>query len=194
MIAAIWPGDTACRRAQVADWRKLPLPSGAARQVIGDGALNAVPDRTTLRAILGEVRRILAPGGRAAIRCFLRPGPSETLDAVLQAARDGRIASLNVLRWRIASALAVAPGHEVAVADILSATAPLGDLAEFARKQDMDPDQAEHFLAYRASPARYVFPDRVALEADAASAGLRCTWVPTAGYPGAEDCPIALLS
>lgn len=194
MIAAVWPGDTSRRRAQVADWRTLPLPSGAARHVIGDGALNAVHDRATLRAILGEVRRILAPGGRAAIRCFLRPDPSETLDAVLQAARAGRIASLNVLRWRIASALAVAPAHEVAVADILAATAPLGDLAEFARGRAMDPDQAEHFLVYQSSPARYVFPDRAALEADAATAGLSCNWVPTAGYPGAEDCPIALLS
>lgn len=194
MIAAIWPGDTPRRRAQVADWRQLPLPSGAVRQVIGDGALNAVPDRATLRAILAEVRRLLAPGGRAAIRVFLRADPAETLPQVLDAARSGRIPSLNVLRWRIASALAEGPGHEVAVADILSATEPLGNLADFARGQGMDPEQAEHVLAYRDSPARYVFPDRSAFAADAATAGLACGWVPTAGYPGAEDCPIALLS
>ncbi len=193
MIAAIWPGDTARRRARVANWCSLPVPDGAAQQVIGDGSLNSVPDRATLRAVLAEVRRILAPGGRAAIRVFLRPDPVETVDQVLNAARHGRIADLNVLRWRIASALAVSPEHEVAVADILSAVAPLGDLAEFALSQAMDPALAEHFLAYRASPARYVFPDRAALTADAATAGLACVWVPTSGYPGAEDCPIAML-
>lgn len=194
MITAVWPGDTERRQAHVADWRNLPLPDAAARQAVGDGALNALPDRATLRAVLGELRRVLAPGGRAAIRVFLRRDPVETLTQVLQAAGEGRIASLNVLRWRIASALAEAPGYEVAVRDILSATAPLGDLAEFARSRGMDPSQAEHFLAYQDSPARYVFPDRVALAADAAKAGFACTWIPTTGYPGAEDCPIALLS
>ncbi|OYW58410.1 MAG: hypothetical protein B7Z10_05965 [Rhodobacterales bacterium 32-66-7] len=193
MIAAVWPGDTALRRARVADWRALPVQSGTARQVIGDGALNSVPDRAAVRAVLAEVRRVLAPGGRAAIRVFTRPDPAETAAEVLAAAEAGRIASLNALRWRIAAALALGPAHEVAVADIVSVVAPLGDLADFARARGMQPDEAEHFLAYRGSPARYVFPDRAVLEADAEAVGLGCAWVPTEGYPGADLCPFAVL-
>ncbi len=193
MIAALWPGDTGRQRAAVADWRELPLPDGAARQVIGDGSLNAVPDRAVLCAVLSETRRILAPDGRAVVRVFVRPEGGETLDQVLAAAREGRIGSLNVLRWRLAAALAVAPGYRAAVRDILAAAERLGDLEAFARETGMDPAEAEHLRAYRDQTATYVFPDRDALAADALAAGLACDWVETAGYPGARDCPFAVL-
>jgi SAM-dependent methyltransferase len=193
MIAAVWPGDDARRQAQVGDWTALPLGDGVARQVVGDGALNSVPDRDVLRAVLREVRRVLHPEGIAAIRVFTRPRRAETLAEVLEAATAGRIETLNVLRWRLASALARGPDHVVRVADILHAAGALGDLAEFARQRGMNPEEAEHFLAYRDSPAAYVFPDRTAVVQDAAAAGLSCAWVKTTGYPGAGDCPIAVL-
>jgi hypothetical protein len=193
MIAAIWPGDDARRQAQVASWTALPLGDGMARQVVGDGALNSVPDRGTVRAVLREVRRVLHRDGQAAIRVFVRPEPAETVDEVLRAAGQGRIATLNVLRWRLASALARGPDHVVRVADILLAAEGLGDLAGFASARGMNPEEAEHFRAYRGSPVAYVFPDRNALAEDAAAAGLSCDWVETTGYPGARDCPIALL-
>lgn len=193
MIARLWIGDSARRQAQIANWTALPVADGAADQVLGDGSLNSVPDRKVLRAVLGEIRRVLAPGGKAAIRVFTRPDPQESPAQVLDAARLGRVESLNALRWRLASALASAPGHEVGVADILAAAEPLGDLAAFAQDRGMDPEQAAHFDGYRGSSARYVFPDRQALAADADHAGLTCTWVETAGYPGARDCPFAVL-
>ncbi|HOZ34050.1 MAG TPA: methyltransferase domain-containing protein [Tabrizicola sp.] len=193
MIAAVWPGDDARRQARVADWTALPLADGGVRQVIGDGALNAVPDRDVLRAVLREVRRVLLPTGRAALRVFTRPDPPETLDEVLRAATEGRIASLNVLRWRLASALAVGPGHGVRVADIRQAALALGDLAGFARARGLSPDEGAHFDTYAGSAATYVFPDRDSLARDALDAGLTCAWTETAGYPGATDCPIAVL-
>ena len=193
MIGAIWPGDDDGRQACVADWQALPVADQVANQVLGDGSLNSLPDRYALRAVLAEVRRVLAPGGTAAFRMFLRPDPEETVDEVLLAARAGRVETLNVLRWRLASALARGPDHVVRVADIVTAAEPLGDLAAFAGAMGMQPDQVEHLLAYRGSTAAYVFPDRRALEADAKRAGLTCAWVATEGYPGAVDCPIAVL-
>lgn len=193
MIAAIWPGDSDRRKAALADWTALPVADGVADQVLGDGSLNAVPDRAVLRAVLSEVRRVLKPEGRAAIRVFARPDRPETAAEVLAASRAGRVESLNVLRWRLASALATGPEHRVAVADILAAVEPLGDLAEFCRTRGMDAGQAQHLSAYRGSSAAYVFPDRAALAADAAAAGLSCYWAETTGYPGARDCPIAVL-
>jgi SAM-dependent methyltransferase len=193
MIAALWPGDDARRQAHVADWRWLPVGDGVADQVLGDGSLNSLPDRGAVRAVLAEVRRVLAPAGIAAFRMFMRPEPEQTVPQVLDAARAGQIETLNVLRWRLAAALARGPGHVVRVADILTAAQPLGDLAAFAEARGMLPAQAEHLLAYRDSAACYVFPDRQALAADAAQAGLTCAWEPTAGYPGARDCPIVVL-
>ena len=184
MISAIWPGNDARRQA---------VATASAQQVLGDGALNSVPNRTVLRAVLTEVRRILAPDSRAVFRVFARPSQPETVDDVLQTARDGGIESLNTLRWRLASALAIAPDHQVSVAEILAAAEPLGDLADFAAARDMQPDQARHFLAYRGSATSYVFPDRQALVEDAQSSGLACEWAETQGYPGARDCPLAIL-
>ncbi len=194
MIAAVWPGDTARRRAALADWTALPLPNGSAAQVLGDGSLNALPDRAVVRAVLAEVRRCLAPEGKAVIRVFLRRDPELSVDEVLQAARDGRIESLNVLRWRLAAALAEAPAHAVPVSDVLRAAERLGDLATFAMARNMIPEQAEHFLAYRGMDLRYVFPNRKAMVEDAGRAGLDCDWTDTVGYPGAEDCALAVLS
>lgn len=193
MISAIWPGDDDRRLARVADWRALPVEDAAADQVIGDGSLNAIPDRGVLLDVLGEIRRVLAPQGRAAIRVFVRPDPEETVDEVLEATRAGRIESLNVLRWRLASALAREPGYDVSVAAILTHAERLGDLAKFAADRGMDPTQAEHFQSYRGSTVHYLFHDRAALAADALRAGLSCEWVETRGYLGARDCPIALL-
>jgi SAM-dependent methyltransferase len=193
MIASVWPGDDARRQAQVAEWTALPLADGVARQVVGDGSLNAVPDRGVLQSTLREVRRVLHRDGVAAIRVFVRPDPPESLADVLAAARVGQLETLNVLRWRLASALALGPEHRVAVADILRAAEGLGDLAEFASAAKMVPEEAEHFLAYLGSPAAYVFPDRRSVVQDAKAAGLSCVWVETTGYPGARDCPIAVL-
>jgi SAM-dependent methyltransferase len=194
MIAAVWPGDDARRRASVADWTALPVPDGSVAQVLGDGSLNVLPDRAVMRAVLAEVRRCLAPGGKAVIRVFLRRDPEASVDDVLQAARDGRFESLNVLRWRLAAALATGPAHEVLVSDILLAAERLGDLETFAKARQMVPEQAEHFLAYRGLGLRYVFPDRKAVVEDAGQVGLGCGWVSTKGYPGAEDCALAVLS
>lgn len=193
MIAEIWPGDDHRRKAAVADWRALPVASGNARQVIGDGSLNVLPDRGALRDVLAEVRRVLAPDGQAVIRVFARPAVEQSVQEVLAEARSGRIPSLNVLRWRLGAALAAGPDHVAPVAGILAAVEALGELADFAQEQGLDPTQVEHFLAYAGSPVRYVFPDRVALVEDAAIVGFSCEWVETQGYPGAGDCPLALL-
>lgn len=193
MIAAVWPGDTARRQARVADWGALPVSTATVQQVLGDGSLNALPDRTALRAVLTETRRVLRPDGRAVFRIFVRPDPPESVADVLKLARDGGIESLNVLRWRLASALALAPDHRVRVAEILAASGPLGDLDRFAEARGMAPDQVQHFLAYRGSPASYLFPDRQTVTDDAQSCGFDSTWVETHGYLGARDCPLVVL-
>ena len=192
-FAALWPGDRPGRRSVLADWRALPVPAGHFGAVLGDGALNVQTDPAAAVAVLAEAARVLAPFGSIVIRVFLRPTPAPLPSAVLAAAAG--VGSLNVLRWQLASALAAPPGHAVAVADILTtAEAALGPLAAFARAQGLDAGQVAHWEAYRGSPLRYLFPDAAALSAWAAQAGLSLRLEPTAGYPGAADCPLAVFA
>lgn len=192
-LATLWPGDGPGRRAVLADWRALPFAAGQFGAVLGDGAINVMPAPAAAVAVLAEAARVLVPGGRIVLRVFLRPTPAPAPDRVLaDAAAAG---TLNVLRWRLASALAAPPDHAVAVADVLAAAeAALGPLDAFAAACGMDGRQAEHWRAYRGSALRYLFPDAAALASWAAQAGLSMRLVPTAGYPGAADCPLAVLA
>ncbi len=194
MIRAAWPGDTPGRTARVGDWRALPLASETVACVIGDGSFSSVPDDETLAAVLSECRRILMPEGLVAVRLFARPENCPTLDEVFSAARAGRAETLNVLRWQIAAALARPPDWRIAVADILAAAeAALGPLAAFAAEVGLDPAQAEYFETYRGSDMHYLFTPRSGIAAAAERAGLSARFVETTGYPGAGDCPIAVL-
>ena len=146
MIRAAWPGDLPWRRAEVADWRALPLDTGSAACVIGDGSFSSVPDAATLDAVLAECRRTLGRDGLVAVRLFARPENCPELRDVLSNARAHGVVSLNVLRWQIAAALAESHDWSVAVADILRAAeeglGPLDRFAETAMKRIW---KAQHF-------------------------------------------------
>lgn len=193
MVARLWPGDGPGRRAIVADWACLPLAAGGAGGVVGDGAFNALSSIAAVAAVLAELRRVLARGGVAAVRLFARPEAPEPLARRLARCAAGSCTSLNALRWEIAHALAEPPGFAVPVAAILAAAeAALGPIGTFAAARGLE--GARHFEAYRGASARYLFPTRAALAAQAAAAGLDCRCEETLGYPGAEHCPIVHLS
>ena len=194
MIRAAWPGDLPWRRAEVADWRALPLDTGSAACVIGDGSFSSVPDAATLDAVLAECRRTLGRDGLVAVRLFARPENCPELRDVLSNARAHGVVSLNVLRWQIAAALAESHDWSVAVADILRAAEEgLGPLDRFAEENGLDASQVEYFETYRHSAVRYLFTPRSGIAAAAARAGFTARFVETTGYPGASDCPISVL-
>lgn len=60
-------------RTLVADAREVPLPSGAFELVTAANLLHLL-DRAGARAVLGEARRLLAPGGRLVVVDHAAPG------------------------------------------------------------------------------------------------------------------------
>lgn len=90
--------DTGLRRARLswllADARRLPVASGSVAACTGHSFLYLVGDR---RAVLAEIRRVLAPGGRLVL---MEPhAETATLSRVLALGRDPRHL-ISVALWR----------------------------------------------------------------------------------------------
>jgi hypothetical protein len=106
MVRLVWPGDLpGVRRGLVGNWLKTGLASGSQDIVIGDGGFVffAYPDAQ--RALLAELRRVLAPSGLFVYRHYAQTENPESLEAVLSAARAGAIGNFHVFKWRLAMAM-----------------------------------------------------------------------------------------
>lgn len=192
MIAALWPGDTTTRRAVIGDWLDFPAALTGLGAVIGDGSLNVLPNAGAHTALMLELRRVLAPGGRAAVRVFVRPLAAETTSAVLQTAALSE--SFHGFKWRLAMAIC---------ADSGAASVPVREILRVFRQHIPDPQGWMKRLGwpgqalatievYESSLEVYSFPTRQELEASVPS-GLHLSWRDVAGYELAERCPLAVL-
>lgn len=190
MLAAVWPGDDDAHRALLGDWTALPFAARSFDAVIGDGALNSVPGDE--HAVLGEIRRVLAPAGRAAIRNFCAPESPERLDAIRADALGGRAGNVHALKWRIAMSLAAERRNAIVSAhDILAAFDTLfPDRAAVSAATGWADDDIATLDAYRGAGHSLGFPtERRLLEQGARHFGA-CDILPGTGYPLAERCPV----
>ncbi len=111
LIARVWPGDTAERRAVEADWRAMPLDDATFTAAIGDGSFNCLQYPGDYRAVFAELARVLTPGARFAVRFFTTPDPCESLADIRDAALTGEIVAIDALKWRLGMAVAAASGN-----------------------------------------------------------------------------------
>lgn len=190
MIARVWPGDDDRHHAILGDWTALPFADGAFDAVIGDGALNSAPGQT--RPILSEVRRLLAPGGRAIFRTFCAPAAAETLDAIRADALGGRAGNVHALKWRIAMHLAAQhPDAIVPVRAILAAFDDLfPDRAALAAAAGWELAEIATLDAYRGAGHSLAFPTEAQLRALTEPGFASVATLPSSGYPLAERCPL----
>ncbi len=195
MIRDLWPGDGPGRRALQADWTALPLADGSVGAALGDGAFNANPLPGRLEALLAELARVLAPGGRAAVRVFCRPELPETLEAVSAAAWDGEIATFHALKWRLAMVLAGARGGpNVAVRDILAGVERLfPDRAALAARTGWPAEAIDTIDAYAGSDQVYAFPTRGEILALVGARFPRVAAIDSGDYPLSERCPLIVF-
>ncbi len=157
VIAAIGPRGPAATALQ-ADWRALPLAARSIELAVGDGALSTLRFPDDYRALAGELARVLAPGGRVALRLFAAPAVAEPLDAVAAALAAGTIGSFHALKWRVAMAIQPAD-RNVAVAAIGRAVEALcGDRAALAARTGWSPAVIAAIDSYRGSRLTYSFP------------------------------------
>nr|HEX4313443.1 class I SAM-dependent methyltransferase [Kofleriaceae bacterium] len=136
--------------AIVADWRALPIASGALDLAVGDGVLTTLPYPAGYRALARELQRVLAPGGRAIVRVFAAPERRDDV-AAIEPRGDG----FHALKWRLAMAL----GETVGVAAIRDAfDARFPDRAALAARTGWSRDVIDSIDVYRGSRVVFSFP------------------------------------
>lgn len=191
MIAALFPPGPD-RRAVVGEWLALPAADGAIDAVVGDGcaSLFACPDG--YRALAAELARACAPGGCVILRLFVLPPRRESLADIAAALAAGAIGSIDVLKWRLAMALA-GDDRSVEMSAILGAfDAIVPDRAALAAATGWPRSVIDHLDTYRVSRTRLAFPTLAESIAALAPAFARHE-IHTPGYELGDRCPTLVL-
>ena len=195
MIAALWIGDDATRKAVVGNWLDLPLPDRSIDAIVGDGCLSAVTSEPQRYRLLEEMARVLRPGGRAGIRLFARPKKTEPLEAIKADALAGRIKPLTEIVLRIALSLpAAGPDYALKMSDVLDAiNVMFGDRTELMAAGGWRPEAFRFIDLYKDSDTICCWLNEDVHVAEALRHFADVRLVPSGSYPVAERCPILLL-
>lgn len=166
MIAAIWqPHFQVPSSVTLARWQELPVPSKSIRIAVGDASFAALPSLADYPDVLAELARILESDGRLCVRMFLRSDRPESRQAIADDAKNGRIGSFHVLKWRLALTLGHAPDYSVAVQEILEAfESTFPDRIELAKMTEWPLEVINTIDAYRGASSRLNFPTMQALK------------------------------
>jgi len=189
MVRAVWPGDTASRRALVGDWLSLGLPEAPFDLVVGDGVFSIFDFPEGYGRLAASLTNHVKPGGLLALRLFCRPEPAESVDQVLADLSAGTIGNFHVFKWRLAMALQGDATRGVRLADIWSAfRGRLGRVAEVAARAGWPEPIVGTIEGYRDVDARYSFStEREVVESLAVGFELIETWRPS--YELGDRCP-----
>lgn len=192
-IARIWPGDDHNRRAIRADWREIPLESGGISSAIGDGSANMLIFPGGLGALFAELGRVLRPGARIAIRCYLTPEPCERVGELREAVLEGGI-GFHAFKWRLGMALVAEAGDpNLGVVRIHQAFERLfPDRAALARSSGWSLDTIAEIDAYRDSPAHFSFPTAAQMLAAVPATFGNARLTAVGDYELAERCPLLI--
>jgi SAM-dependent methyltransferase len=195
MIAEIWPGDTADRKAVVGNWFNLPVGDASAGSVIGDGCLSALPSSGARLALFAEIARVLKPGAKAALRAFAGPAVPDDLRAVRALALSGGVATFHELKWRVAMNKAGGdPEHAIPVRAIHDAFNGLfADRDELASMTGWELPVIGTIDAYANSQAVYSFAPASILVEEASRVFDDVRIAPTGTYGLAERCPLVVF-
>ncbi len=190
MIASVWqPHPRLYSRVARARWQSMPIKDRSIALAVGDGSLNALPRMADYPVVLGEVARILKPGGSMVLRCFVRPEQPERMDEIAAAARGGGIGSFSALKWRIAMALDGGNGFSIGVADILTAFNRLfPDRDGLSRATGWPRQTVDTIDGFENASTRYTFPTLAGFRA-AATPAFEFNGARHGLYELADQCP-----
>ena len=106
MIQQLWRPNPAIRSHAVrSDWFQLPVGDENFDLILGDCCMTLMHPEQDRPRFLKELRRVLRPGGRLALRLFVRPEISETPENVFDDLWNNRIGNFHIFRWRLLMAL-----------------------------------------------------------------------------------------
>lgn len=191
MIANIWPGDSASRRAIEADWLNMDANLGTFSAVIGDGSCNAVAYAHEVKALLLQVRDHLEPGGRFVCRLYARPETPWSWDDLVAEASAPAQVNFHAFKWKIAMRIAADTEPSVPVRRILDRFEHyFPDREKLSEDSGWDRSIIDMIETYRGSDAIYCFPTRSEFT-DCLPSGFRDIGFHSSGsYDLASDCPL----
>jgi SAM-dependent methyltransferase len=192
VIANVWPGDTATRRAVAGDWVDVKREGRRFTAAVGDGSINCVRYPDTAHRLLDAVARVLEPGGRLVCRAFVTPDPGEPIDTVRDRALAGQTPSFHAFKWELTMAIVAEDGAaDIRVQRIL-------DVFE-----DRFPDRGAAAAAagwhladmatidiYRGSDEVYSFPTSAEIMRVVPDSFVNARFVAVGTSPLAERCPL----
>jgi len=185
-------GSVSSARPIDGDWRDPPLPDASCGAALGDGSLTCLAWPRDYARLFAMLRRLLRPGGRAAIRCYAAPEVSETPERVLADARQS--GGFAAFKWRLAMALASETDQNVPVAAIKQCfDALVPDRAALAAATGWTRAAIDDVDAYAGSALAYSFPTRRQLNDAGRAVFAGADFVETHGYDLAERCPLLVL-
>jgi len=192
MIARVFPAaELPCAgEAVCANWKAIPLPAASVDVALGDGSLSALPSGRDYEAVVGEIHRVLRPGGRLALRCYVHPDEKEPMADVFKALDGGEIGSIHALKWRIAMALQGSLDEGVRVADIRDCFLEhIGEREAAARRLGWPLEVINTIDAYKGSTVSYTFPTLAEIRAKVAGR-FAVARIVHPSYELGERCPV----
>ena len=194
MIEHIWPGN-AFEGAQVlpGEWGALPVETGSCDIITGDGCFSQLAYPQGYDDLATELSRVLRRRGLFAMRAFVRPEPSESVQELLSEMRAGKIRSFHAFKWRLNMALQPDTVTGVRLNDIWTVFMELfGDPMALAAQLNWPFADVETIHAYRNMDARYTYPTLAELRG-ALSARFTEIACEFPDYEMGERCPTLLF-
>ncbi len=164
IIASIWqPNPSVASQAICAWWQDMPIEDASVAAAVGDGSLNALTALDQYPVVLGQVARVLRPGGVLALRCFVQSDTQESAEQLFDDARRGLFPDISGFRFRLAMAMAETD-QSVALSEVPEAFARHApDRAALAAATGWSRAQIEVTDAGAGSPIRVTFPTEAEL-------------------------------
>jgi SAM-dependent methyltransferase len=188
MVRAVWPGDTAQRRASVGDWLTFQAETPF-DLVLGDGVFSLFEYPAGYARLASALARLTRPGGLLNLRLFCRPEPHESLEQVFAALACGTIGNFHIFKWRLAMAVQGDATRGARLGDIWQAFRDgAGSVASLAAQSGWPEPVVGTIDGYRDVNDRYSYStEREVIELLASDFELVETWRPT--YELGERCP-----
>ena len=195
MIGAVGPGRSTARGGAIcADWRHMPVAPASVDLALGDGFLSSLTYPSDYSVVFAELRRVLRPGGRCVIRCFVQTDVLETPDDVFADLSQGRIGSFHALKLRLAMAMQSDPQAGVVVETVWSILhSKWPELDRLAKCFAWPLEEVLTIQAYRNVDTRYSFPALAQYGEFFAGAGFSTIQLATPSYELGGRCPTFVL-
>lgn len=194
MIRIAWPGNSATHRAQVGNWLALDFAPNSFATAFGDGSLTMLSFPGDYRLLMRNLAKVLRPGGRLVLRCFVRPDRGETIAELARAVWAGETGQFSAFKLRLNMATAAIDNRVcVTGADIHAQFETyFGDRERLAKTTGWNAADFAHIDAYRNAKSVHAYPTRAEIPAILPENSAHW-FMETAGYPLAERCPLLIV-